>query len=381
MMNINTEELIAFRRDLHKHPELSGMEEKTAEKIYTFLIDQQPSHIIKNIGGYGIIATWEGKEAGKHIMIRADFDALPIFEINDFSHRSVQENVSHKCGHDGHATILCGVAAQLHKKGLESGKVSLLFQPAEETGEGAKAMLADKHFPKDKYDFVFALHNLPGLPLHEIIVKERSFTPSVTSIIISLKGKTSHAAEPEHGTNPCLAIADIMQKVMKLQYNFPAEDDMIVIAPVHIEAGEKAYGVSAGAGSVHFTIRCWTQNKLESLQANIEEISRRVAERYQLEISFEYTDSFVANFNNSRALSFVKEAALQKELSLTEIKTGFKWGEDFGLFSHKYRGCMFGIGSGENCPALHNPDYDFPDEVIDTGVKIFFGIIEESLKS
>ena len=379
-MQINLEELIAFRQELHKHPELSGKEEKTANKLYDFLQQQHPASIVKNIGGHGIIATWQGKAVGKQIMLRADFDALPIQETNDLPYRSVTDQVSHKCGHDGHTTILCGVATFLKEKVLESGSVSLLFQPAEETGQGAKAMLEDENFPDTKFHHVYALHNLPGFPLAQVVVKENNFTPSVNSMIISLKGKTAHAAEPEHGVNPCMAIASILQQSMLLQYNFPDQEEMTVIAPIHIEAGEKAYGITAGEGSIHLTIRCWSQHRLEDVQQKIETLSRGIAGRYKLEIDISYTDSFVANYNDPRAVEVVRTAASHKKIAVQEISNGLKWGEDFGMFSRKYTGCMFGLGSGENCPALHNPDYDFPDEILETGIRIFTGIIEESTK-
>lgn len=376
-MNIELQKLTSLRHYLHQHPELSGMEERSAAELYKYVQKKKPDEILKNIGGHGMIATWDSEKPGKHIMIRADFDALPITETNDFEHRSVYENVSHKCGHDGHATILCGAANYLSENKISTGKVSLLFQPAEETGQGARIMLEDENFPDYKFDHVFALHNLPGFPLHQIAVKNNSFTPSVTSIIIELKGKTAHAAEPEHGVNPAFALAEILQQVIQLQNNFPGKEDMAVIAPVYMTAGEKAYGVTAGDGSIHFTIRCWTHEKLEALQEQIETISRNIATDNGLQIKISNTETFVANYNEAIATNFVRTAAQNAGLDLKEINAGLKWGEDFGLFSQRFTGCMFGIGSGENCSALHNPDYDFPDEIIETGIKVFAEIIKE----
>lgn len=377
-MTTAIQKLTSLRRHLHQHPELSGEEEKSAAELYKYVQEKNADELLKKIGGHGIIATWDSGQSGKHIMIRADFDALPIAEINDFEHRSVYENISHKCGHDGHATILCGVANYLSEKKINSGKVSLLFQPAEETGQGARIMLEDENFPEYKFDHVFALHNLPGFPLHQIVVKNDSFTPSVTSIIIELKGKTAHAAEPEHGRNPAFALAEILRQVIQLENNFPEKEDMAVIAPVHMTAGEKAYGVAAGEGSIHFTIRCWTHEKLQALQEKIETISKKIAAENGLEIYTSNTETFVANYNDAVATDFVRTSAKKNFLDLKEINSGLKWGEDFGLFSQRFTGCMFGIGSGQNCPALHNPDYDFPDEIIETGVKVFTGIINET---
>ncbi len=265
----------------------------------------------------------------------------------------------------------------LSKTPLSSGKITLLFQPAEETGAGARAMLADKRLKDFKFDYAFALHNLPGFPLHEIVVKENSFTPAVTSLIIELEGAPAHAAEPEKGTNPSLAIAAILQDVLALQNNDVSSNSLFVITPVYINAGEKAYGISASKGEIHFTMRCWQQKMLEEYKAKIEEIASDIAENEQLKIHCRYVESFAANENNSAAVNLVRKAAIEKNLNLTELEFGMKWGEDFGLFTQKYAGAMFGIGSGVNCKALHNDNYDFPDEIIESAIKIFECIAEE----
>ena len=375
-MSVELNKLKILRKEIHSNPELSGFEKETSEKVSAFLKECNPDEIITNIGGYGIIATWNGSNTGKEIILRAELDALPIEEINQFDYKSKKKNISHKCGHDGHTTILCGVAQYLSSHN-PNHKVRLLFQPAEENGEGAKAMMEDKLFSNIKPDFIFALHNLPGYSKNEIVVKENTFTPAVKSIIINLKGKTSHAAEPEHGINPALAVSEILKECLALENNDADKDDMSVITPVYIELGEKAYGISAGEATVHFTIRCWTNENLDELQKQIENKSSEIALKYNLKIHFDYTQIFHANINTAEAVDYVKRSAVKNNLKLTEKKYPFKWGEDFGLFTSNFKGCMFGIGSGEDCPALHNPDYDFPDEIIETGINIFRGILEE----
>ena len=376
-MSVNYTQLIAFRKKLHSQPEVSGNEKETAQHVLALLKTCNPDAIISDIGGHGILATWDSKKNGKEIIFRAELDALPIEEINEFAHKSTYAGVSHKCGHDGHATILCGLAQHLSANRPQTGKVRLLFQPAEENGEGAKAMLEDKKINGIQPDYIFALHNLPGYPLSEVVVKEKTFTAAVTSIIIHLKGKTSHAAEPEHGINPALAIAQIIEQSLALADNKPEKEDMKVITPVYIEMGEKAYGISAGEASVHLTIRCWNDENLLALQKNIEKLSNEIGKKFGLKTSFDYTQTFHANMNNLEAVAFVRKSSVNQNLRLTERPFPFKWGEDFGLFTAKYKGCMFGLGSGENSPALHNPDYDFPDELIKTGVTIFSGIINQ----
>jgi len=378
-MTINTDNLTAFRRELHAHPEISGEEKETAARVLKFLKACKPNNLITEIGGYGIVATWDSGAKGKEILFRAELDALPIEEINTFSHQSKTAGVSHKCGHDGHSTILCGLAQWLAENRLKSGKVHLLFQPAEENGEGAKAILADKKFDSISPDFVFALHNLPGFPMHQIVLKQESFTAAVTSLIINLKGKTSHAAEPEHGINPALAVAEIIQKSLALENNNSESEAMRVITPVFIELGEKAYGISAEKATVHLTIRCWNNQNLEKLQREIEELSTKISNAHKLKIEFFTTQTFQANINDSTAVDYVQKATIAGALNINMRNHPFKWGEDFGLFTTKFKGCMFGLGAGENTPALHNPDYDFPDELIKTGIQVFSNIIKEIL--
>src|SRR5690606_14323557 len=154
------------------------------------------------------------------------------------------------------------------------------------------------------------------------------------------------------------------------EYNHPEKEDMRVITPVYVELGSKSYGISAGKASVHFTLRCWDDLKLRKLEKDIEQLATQHADRHRLDVSFEYTQTFHANMNNSEAVETVRKAAADNKLSITEKQHAFKWGEDFGLFTAKFKGCMFGLGSGEKCPALHNPDYDFPDELIQSGKDI-----------
>lgn len=370
-------ELQAFRKELHANPEISGEEQRTAERVLAFLADCSPSSVISGLGGTGIVATFSSGKPGPCLLFRAELDALPIQEVNTFKHASTVPGVSHKCGHDGHASILLGLAQQLRDKKPEKGSVLLLFQPAEEDGRGAKAMLADPHFEPFKPDYVFAFHNLPGYPLHQVVCREGSFSAAVTSIIFHFFGKTAHAAEPEHGLNPALSIAHILQACEKLSNNQPEREDFTLITPVQMEMGEIAYGISAGYGELRLTLRCWSQENMEKLCEEVLRVAEDASARYGLYITHEWTHSFNAIENNSEAVAAVSRGAEQLGLSLHKRAYPFKWGEDFGLFTQHFPGAMFGIGSGETCPALHNPDYDFPDELLDTGVAIFYQLCKD----
>jgi len=374
---MNLEKLITLRKDLHRYPELSGEEFRTALQIFDFLKETKPDEIMTEVAETGIMAVWDSGKKGPSILIRGDMDALPITETNQFSHASHNKGVSHACGHDGHSTILCGIAQTLAHKKPKAGKVILLFQPSEENGEGAKAVIQDSRFKAIKPDYVFALHNLPGYPLNAVIVKEGNFTAAVNSIIIHLKGKTSHAAEPEHGLNPALAVANIIKESLKLSINDEKRDDMQIITPIYMSLGEKAYGTSAGEASVHLTLRCWHNENLRKLETDIQSLARTIAKEEKLKIEFEFIQTFFANENDTQSTNFVREAAKKTGRSIVERDFPFKWGEDFGVFTSTYKGCMFGIGAGIECPALHNPDYDFPDELIETGVQLFIQIIQK----
>ncbi|WP_445721682.1 amidohydrolase [Flavobacterium sp.] len=370
-------ELIQFRQELHQHPEVSGEEKETAKRVLAFLSNYPPSEIITNLGGEGILAIYRGKQEGKSILFRCELDALPIQEINTFDYKSSYEGVSHKCGHDGHMAILCGMAKTLHENPLEKGTVMLLFQPAEEDGNGAKRVLNDLKFNTIKPDFAFALHNLPGYKKHQIVVKEATFTCAVNSMIIQLEGKTAHAGEPENGTNPALAIAEITQLFNAKINTDVASNQYCLITPIHITMGEKAYGVSAGYGEVHFTVRSNSNAQMRIIESNLEENVAEIASKFNLKVKIDWTQSFQANENNIEAVDFIKKAALKKEYAILEKELPFTFGEDFGLFTQHFKGAMLGLGSGENTPSLHNPDYDFPDEIIATGVTLFHQITKE----
>ena len=376
-MKIDFDSLKLFRQSLHANPEVSGSEKHTADSVLGYIKNFNPTKLITGLGGHGILATWDSGIPGPELMFRSELDALPIREINTFGYKSRINGVSHKCGHDGHTTILCALAMYLSQAAPKKGKIHLLFQPAEENGEGAAAVLADKKFSLIKPDYVFALHNLPGFPIDQIVIKEGIFTAAVTSIIITLDGKTSHAAEPENGINPALAVAEILKQSVLLEKNIPDDKDMSVVTPVFIELGEKAYGISAGHASVHLTIRCWNDENLKSICNQIESLSSAIAVKQKLKISFDYTQTFHANNNHSSATKYVRDAAVNSKMSVVEKPFPFKWGEDFGLFTAGFKGCMFGLGAGETVPALHNPDYDFPDELIKSGLTIFKAIINE----
>ncbi len=377
-METTLSHLIELRHWLHAHPEISGSEKNTSAHVIGFIQNHNPDHLITNVGGEGILVLYDSGKPGLTLLFRADMDALPIQEINEFKHRSVTNGISHKCGHDGHTTILCGLAEKLAAQRPASGKVYLLFQPAEETGEGAAKVVQDPKFNVQP-DFVFALHNLPGYETGNIVLKDGLFSAAVNSIIIKLKGKTAHAAEPEFGMNPANAISDIITFADKQNHNVPEDENFQLLTPVHIHMGTTAYGISAGEAALHYTLRCWDNDRLRSLEKTIINKSTEIAIKFGLEPAYEFTQTFYANNNNKQANDLVRLSAKQNSFTIEEKSVPFKWAEDFGYFTSQYKGCMFGLGAGKDQPALHNPDYDFPDSIIGTGVNIFHSIVKNLL--
>lgn len=370
-------ELTRFRRYLHAHPELSTQESKTQVAVKKELQDLGITNI-REAGGTGLLVHFKAEKPGRKIALRADMDALPIEEVNDFEHRSKNDGVSHKCGHDGHTAVMLGVAAALQKNPPEKGEVLLIFQPAEENGKGAKAILEDEvfDFAADK---VFAFHNLPRFPLGKIVCKKDSFTAAAKSVIFKLKGKTAHAAEPEKGINPGWAISRILPLARELSINEPARDDFKLITLVHVNLGEKAYGISAGYGEVHLTLRSWSNEVMDQLENDLREAVSEIAREEQIQVEEEWLEIFHANDNDHEAFETIKRSAETLSLDFEECQEPFRWGEDFGLFTRRFSGAMFGVGAGVDSPALHNPDYDFPDEIIEPARDMFLEILKQEL--
>ncbi len=379
MKNDSLNELINLRKSIHSEPELAGEEKSTVEKVIKFISKFSPDEIIKNIGGNGIAFIFCGKEEGASVLFRCELDALPIQEINEFDYKSKFENKGHKCGHDGHMTVLAGLAEQVSSSKDFKGKVILLFQPAEETGEGAGRMINDPKLSKIKPDYVFAFHNLPGYELNSILIRKGSFASASKGMIIKLTGKTSHAAEPENGINPSFAVAEIIKKLLLLPEKLKNKNDFILVTIIHASIGERAFGTSAGYAELMTTLRAFRNDDMRSLISESEEIVKKIASDQKLKVEISYTEEFPATVNDNECVEIIKNAAEKNNFSINEIKTPFRWSEDFGHFTDKYKGALFGIGSGENHPQLHNPDYDFPDEIIPVGVAIFHTIMNEIL--
>lgn len=364
------QDLVEIRKYLHQHPELSGEEQET-QKYLMELLAELNTDKTEQIGGTGILVHFIGQAAGKNILFRGDMDALPIDEENDFDHKSQTKEVSHKCGHDGHSTIMLGLCRQFSDNRPQQGDVYVLFQPSEENGKGAQAVEDSGILQELDIDLVFALHNVPGYPLNWVVCREGSFTPGVTTLIASFKGHTSHAAEPWNGKNPAAAMSEYLLKALEYNMERKEQHEFVTVTPVYTEMGELAYGTSAGAGSVHLTVRADSNDRLQKALDGMRKHANELGEKYSLNISFEEQESFESNQNAPEAVSTIKAAAAELQLDYHDKDEPFRWGEDFGLFTNRIKGAMFGLGSGQDCKPLHHPAYDFPDDIIEPAIKMF----------
>jgi len=377
--NIPVKRLINLRKEIHKNPELAGKEKLTAKRIISFARKYNPDKIISNIGGEGLAIIFNGKENGPTLLIRCELDALPISETNKFYYKSKNKNISHKCGHDGHMAIVSGLIPILSKSNLKKGRVILLYQPAEETGEGAEKILKNKKFEPIKPDFVFALHNLPGFGKGEIIVKKKEFAAASKGMIIKLIGKTSHAAEPEKGINPSLAVSEIIAELTSLPKKIRSIMSFSLVTIIHSKIGERAFGTSPGYAEIMATLRSYKNSDMKKLTQHAMNKVKIISKRHKLITEICFAEEFPSTVNETRCVENIVNAAQENKLKVQYINAPFKWSEDFGHFTNQYKGALFGLGSGVKHPALHNPDYDFPDEIIEPGIKIFYSIINQIL--
>lgn len=376
MSLLNAEEnkqLITLRKWLHQNPELSGREKNTSEKILDFVRQTKPDKIIENLGGYGVAVIHNFSDEGPTVLVRADMDALPIDEVNTFSHKSQTPGVAHKCGHDGHSTILSGLSIALKKQPLSKGRVVLLFQPEEETGKGAEKVIEDEAFKMIQPDFCIALHNLPGFKKHSVVWGKGVFASASTGMIIKMSGLSSHAAHPEEGNSPADMLAETMMMIPQIPEKRSDKFKGFALATViHAKLGEIAFGTNPGEAVLMATLRTHLNRDMETLKKEAERICRNAAEEYNIKIEIRYTEEFPATTNHDDMVGILKNAAQKSDTPTIEITEPFRWSEDFGHFSSRFPSLLFGLGSGTDSPGLHNNDYDFPDEIIPDAVKIFY---------
>ena len=373
--------LTQLRHDLHQYPELSGQERETAARIADLLRGYGADHVLTGLGGHGVAAVFDSGRDGLTVGVRCELDGLPIQDLGARPYVSRIAGKGHLCGHDGHMVMVLGVAEALARQRPAQGRVVLIFQPAEETGQGAIAFRADPRFDQIKPDVVFSLHNLPGLELGSVELCQGPANCASRGMKITLTGKTSHAAAPQDGVSPAGAMSGLMVKLAGLGAGGRLDADFALTTVTHANLGEPTFGVAPGRAEIWVTLRTVSDTRMRSLMAEAEDLSRQAAAANALAVEIAYDDVFEACFNDSEAVTALATACASRGVPCDLSQVPQKFSEDFGQFGKGAKAAMFWLGAGLEHPQLHNPDYDFPDELIPVGTGIFLSAIQQVLTS
>jgi amidohydrolase len=373
-------DLTAIRHALHRMPEVSGNEARTAAAIVAAL--PAPDQVLTGLGGHGVAAIYQGAAPGPTVLLRAELDALPIRDLSGAAHASAVPGVGHQCGHDGHSTILLGVARHLARMPPARGRVVLLFQPAEETGAGAAGVLADPRFGQIAPDWAFAIHNMPGLPLGVAELPPGPASCASCGVRVVFTGKTAHAAQPELAVTPARAIAGFVPAVLALgpggdPWAAP-EAGFRLVTVSHLAMGAPAFGITPGAGEVWLTVRALLDADLEDLLEQVASLAGAAAREAGLGVEITWHEQFAAGANDPAAAGHLGRAMAAAGIA---VRPGapMRPSEDFGRFGAQAPIALAFLGAGEDCPPLHAEAYDFPDALIAPGVRMFAALVRELL--
>lgn len=378
LTNADIAELTEWRRDLHRHPELSGEEERTAATVAAMLRETGPETIVTNIGGHGVAAIYDSGKPGPRVLLRCELDGLPIEDLADIPHRSTVSGKGHQCGHDGHMAMIAAMARLLGRQRPAKGAVILMFQPAEEDGSGARKVVEDAAFAELKPDLAFAIHNMPGLPFGEVHIVDGPICCASRGIMLKLTGRTAHASQPETGISPMPAIARLMPALSAMSSPVGTstnDPDFTLVTITHVDMGAPAFGVAPGEANLFATLRSLTDEGMTGLVEKVEALAHTVAQENGLKLDIGYTDVFVTCHNDVDAASIVRSALDRLGIVHGPGTLPLRGSEDFGYFGRGAKMALMMLGSGENLPALHNPDFDFPDDLIPVGAKIYTAIL------
>ena len=369
-----------FRRDLHRRPELSGGEESTREALCAALraLGFEP-----RVSGdhKGVVALWDAAPGGDGpcIALRADMDALPLREDSGVPWASQREGVMHACGHDGHMAVLLGVARWLANPGEGKrrfpGPVKLIFQPAEETGLGAPALIREGVLRDPVVKAIFGLHGWPELPLGTLSVPDRAVMAAVDNFDITLKGVGGHGAMPHLVRDPVPAAAALIASAQTLVSRRASPLDAAVLTFGHVSAG-KTHNVVPETCLLKGTIRTLNPDLRRTLRAEFEKLTAHVAEAHGIESSLSWIEACPATLNDPAMAALAREGVRASLGDVLRDSPPSMGGEDFSYFLQEVPGAYFWLGLGMERGGLHNPRFDFNDAAIATGVAAFAGIVE-----
>ena len=366
-----------WRHKLHQFPEISGEESETALEVISFLSDTKPDEVVSGLGGHGVALVYNGAQPGPTVLLRCELDALQIHEISDIPYRSRNDGKAHMCGHDGHMTMMAAVARHLGGNRPAQGRAILLFQPAEETAHGAEAVIADPKFQAITPDYAFAIHNMPGLPMASVAVAAGQITCASMGLRIELTGKTAHASMPETGISPGIAVARIISALKSFERGEAVEPGFRRATLTYVEMGKPVFGITPGSAEIRMTLRTPETDAIMSLVEEVMETVRNVAEEEGLELSHSTHNFFRACVNDAEAAAVFDTAVDRMKLERVAGYVPIRGAEDFGLFGSCSKSALLFIGSGMDRPMVHNPDYDFPDELIPVGAGLFLEVLDQ----
>lgn len=375
------DDLVAFRRDLHAHPELLYDVQRTAGKIAEALHAAGVDEVVTGIGRSGVVAVIHGKGGpnGRAIGLRADMDALPIHEETGAPWASTTPGMMHACGHDGHATMLLGAARHLAETRNFSGTVYAIFQPAEEGGAGAKAMIDDGLFERFAMQEVYGLHNRPNVPLGTFAIAAGPVMGSVDMLTIRVQGVGGHAAFPHNAVDPVPAVGALIQAVQTIVSRSidPLHSAVVSITSIH---GGDAFNVIAPGFELRGTVRTLDAGVRDSIETRLSELVAGIAAAWGLTIMLDYERSYPVTVNDAEKVTEAARAAIEVAGSgnvATNVRPGLG-GEDFAFMLERCPGAIIFAGNGPSA-GLHHPEYDFNDELIPWGCSYWTTLISQRL--
>ncbi len=378
-------ELRELRRDLHAHPELAFQESRTAsivaEKLAAWGVE-----VHRGLAKTGLVGVVKGRTSasGRSIGLRADMDCLPMHEVNSFAHRSQHEGRMHACGHDGHTTMLLGAARYLAETRNFDGTAYLIFQPAEEGGGGGEVMVKEGLFERFPADQVYALHNWPLLPPGKMAVRAGPMMAATDEIQITVRGRGGHAAVPQLAVDPVVASAHVIAALQTVASRNVDPIDAVVVSVCSMATSQiGAFNVIPEHVKLIGTVRTFKPQTRDLAERRVREIATKVAEGLGATAEVAYTRGYPATVNSERESRFaaqVGERVFGRGNVITDINPTMG-GEDFAYMLQARPGAYvwLGQGGGPGGCFLHNPSFDFNDEVIPLGAGYLAALVEESL--
>ena len=362
---------VEIRRDIHAHPELGFEEHRTSEKVAK-LLAEWGIEVHRGIAGTGLVGVLRKGTGNRTIGLRADMDALPLHEANEFAHKSTNPGRMHACGHDGHTAILLAAAKALAAARSFDGTLNLIFQPDEENLCGARAMIEDGLFERFPCDAVYALHNAPGVPVGTVLAVEGPVTLSSDVADVTIKGVGGHGAMPHRARDPVAAAAAVVTALQTVVARNVAPDDTAVVSVGFIRGGA-THNVIPQSVSLGLNVRAARPETRALVEQRIREIVSLTAQAHGVEAEIDYRQLVPPVVNTAaetRLMAQVCTEIVGEANVLTQVPRGFAGSEDFAWMLAALPGCYFMLGNGEGefggC-MVHNPGYDFNDQVLPLG--------------